>query len=148
LPPFWADNNYQLQRHVVQKLCRQTTRIIEDIDLDSLDIGDIDRPTFSDAEGIDLLADAILVGGQNWIRQKFTTDLVSEPWLNGLLDLISLLRRHVFSLMSCMFEYSRFPIKFERGRLLSKSFTSSCRRLAVIFETVYNRTVADIFSNP
>jgi len=132
----------------VQKLCRQTIRIIEDIDLDSLDIGDIDRPTFSDAEGIDLLADAILVGGQNWIRQKFTTDLVSEPWLNGLLDLISLLRRHVFSLMSCMFEYSRFPIKFERGRLLSKSFTSSCRRLAVIFETVYNRTVADIFSNP
>jgi hypothetical protein len=95
LPTFWMDENYELQRLVVEKLCEETIFLI---DVGALEIGNVGQLPSSDPEGIDILAEAILVGCKSWIRRKLAAALDSEKWLHQLLLLIRALRGYVFSL--------------------------------------------------
>ena len=95
------DDNYHLQRFVVEKLCGETMRLVEDTGVDSADDENVGMLAPSDAEGIDRLADAIMVGGQDWTRQKLAINLVSERWFHCLLKLILALRRYVLHTYPC-----------------------------------------------
>jgi hypothetical protein len=57
LPTFWADDNYRLQRFVVEKTCELAIRLVQDV---GTGIHDIDELTSSDVDGVDMLADTIL----------------------------------------------------------------------------------------
>jgi len=45
LPTFWAENNYKYHGAVVKKLCERVYRLIQDVDIDSLDGTDKYPPT-------------------------------------------------------------------------------------------------------
>jgi hypothetical protein len=98
LPTFWVEKSSQLHRSVAEKLFKRTGYILKDIGVESsTEVDESITEVFSDTEGIDMLADAILAGVQLWIQQKRRSDLVSECWFDELVKLIELLRRHVAS---------------------------------------------------
>lgn len=76
----------------MDKLCKQTLQLIEDIDPDSVDVNDLRRLALFDPEGIDALAEAILVGGGKWIQR--INEPSSDYWVNNLIKLIKRLRRY------------------------------------------------------
>jgi hypothetical protein len=88
LPHFWSHHSYRLQRIVVDKLCRQTICLIEDIDPT---VDNYDKMTYSDASGVDSLSCALLMGGGGWIELKYSSDLVVEEWFGSWVNLIKLL---------------------------------------------------------
>ena len=98
MPTFWVEKSSQLHRSVAEKLFKRTGYILKDIGVESsTEVDESITEVFSDTEGIDMLADAILAGVQLWIQQKRRSDLVSECWFDELVKLIELLRRHVAS---------------------------------------------------
>src|SRR5258708_21084611 len=69
LPTYWL-GNYHVQRDTMDKLCKQALRLIEDINSDSVSVNDLAKLALLDPDGVDALAEAILVGGKKWIQQK------------------------------------------------------------------------------
>jgi hypothetical protein len=62
---------------------------------------DIDQTAEADTEGVDLLAESILVGIQDWMQRKVVDNAKSECWSDNLRNLIKLLRGHVFKPLHC-----------------------------------------------
>ena len=77
----------------MDKLCKQTLRLIEDINPDSVSAGDIGRLALLDPDGVDALAEAVLVGGGKWIqRRPQFQGLASDYWVSNFVKLIDMLR--------------------------------------------------------
>ncbi len=88
LPAFWL-GNYRVQRDTMDKLCKQTLRLIEDINPDSVTVNDLAKLALLDPDGVDALAEAILVGGEKWIQRN---PRIKDYWLNNFTKLIKMLR--------------------------------------------------------
>ena len=81
----------------MDKLCKQALRLIEDINPDLLGADDIDRLALLDPDGIDALAEAVLVGGEKWIRGGHQMKILgSHSWLTSFIKLVEVLRGYVF----------------------------------------------------
>jgi hypothetical protein len=92
MPTFWANERYQRHSDVVRKLVKGAIQLMEDLMIDTPNGVEMDQTAESDTEGVDLLAESILVGIQEWIRTKVVDDAKSECWSDNLRKLISLLR--------------------------------------------------------
>jgi len=83
----------------MDKICKQTLHLLEDINPDSVNADDISRLALLDPDGVDALAEAVLVGGERWIRREpRIMGLDSDSWLTSFLEIINVVRRYVFSL--------------------------------------------------
>ncbi len=94
LPAFWLDN-YQIQKLTMEKLCKQSLRLVEDINPDSVSAEDFNSLTLLDPDGVDVLVEAALVGGERWLLQ--IKGLGSDCWLASFIKLIKALRGCVLS---------------------------------------------------
>jgi len=74
----------------MDKLCKQALRLIEDINPDSVSANDFGKLALLDPDGIDALAEAILVGGEKWIQQQKLQTI--DYWLSNFIKLIKMLR--------------------------------------------------------
>jgi len=73
----------------MDKLCKQTLRLIEDINPDSVTANDLGKLALLDPDGVDALAEAILVGGEIWIQRE---PQIKDYWLINFTKLIKILR--------------------------------------------------------
>ena len=104
LPTLWADVNYKTHRDVVKKLCEWAVRLIGDINIvtrrTTKDSDKLDR--FQTPEGVDLLAEGVLLGVRGWI-EKQPGDLARERcWVIQTLILINTLKWQVCSDIMCV----------------------------------------------
>jgi hypothetical protein len=92
LSPFWVYERYPLHSTIVDKVIHTTIQLIEDL---ITDCAQIDKGAVVDAEGIDLLVEAILVGVQRWMQREVVRDAKSEHWFDNFVKLIQLLLGYV-----------------------------------------------------
>src|SRR5260221_10158623 len=88
LPAFWL-GNYRVQKDTKDKLCKQTLRLIEDINPDSVGVNDLAKLALLDPDGVDALAEAILVGGEKWIQRK---PRIADYWFKNFIEIIKMRR--------------------------------------------------------
>jgi len=131
LPAFWSEN-YQIQKITMDTLCKQTLLFIEDINPDSVSADDFEAVLF-DPDGIDALADAILVGGKHWLqRQPELTESGPPYWLASFVKLVKILRGYDLLFQTC--GSALMLSQFNLTQLTANGTSASCRRLGSIVE--------------
>ena len=89
----------------MDKLSKQTLLLIEDINPDSVSANDFGKLALLDPDGVDALAEAILLGGEKWIKRN---PRIKDYWLNNFTKLIKMLRRYVnFSVIIWIFTHAK-----------------------------------------
>jgi hypothetical protein len=69
------------------------TRILKDLAIDTLPVGDFPQSECPlDYEGVDFLAETMLVGMSNWLKSIDQVNWRLEPWFAGFHALVNLLR--------------------------------------------------------
>ncbi|KAF8209028.1 ras family-domain-containing protein [Mycena galopus ATCC 62051] len=92
LPGFWM-NMGSVHTDVARKLCAEMVRVLKDISIDILPSEEFLRSEAPfDYDGVDMLADAILVGISSWLRQINPTEWPLQPWHLHLREVVHLLR--------------------------------------------------------
>ncbi|KAF8197207.1 ras family-domain-containing protein [Mycena galopus ATCC 62051] len=92
LPGFWM-NMGSVHTDVARKLCAEMVRVLKDISIDILPSEEFPRSEAPfDYDGVDVLADAILVGISSWLRQMNPTEWPLQPWYLHLREVVHLLR--------------------------------------------------------
>ncbi|KAJ7282239.1 hypothetical protein C8J57DRAFT_1218470 [Mycena rebaudengoi] len=78
---------------VTRKLCVEMVLVLRDMSIDILPSEEFSRSEAPfDYDGVDLLADAILVGISSWLREINPTEWALQPWYLCLLEVVHLLR--------------------------------------------------------
>ncbi|KAJ7837306.1 hypothetical protein B0H13DRAFT_1912557 [Mycena leptocephala] len=92
LPGFWM-NMGSVHTDVARKLCAEMVRVLKDISIDIHPSEEFPRSEAPfDYDGVDVLADAILVGISSWLRQINPTEWPLQPWYFHLRQVVHLLR--------------------------------------------------------
>jgi hypothetical protein len=96
---------------IARKLCLKTLQVLEDISLDILPSEPSPTPESPfDYEGVDLLAETVLVGISSWFRTIDATDWALQPWYAVFRKVVHLLRRYLrttfFFDILCMTSFS------------------------------------------
>jgi hypothetical protein len=92
LPGFWM-NMGTVHTDVARKLCVEMVRVLRDISIDILPSEEFPRSEAPfDYDGVDLLADAILVGISSWLRQINPTKWPLHPWYLYFREVVHLVR--------------------------------------------------------
>jgi hypothetical protein len=92
LPGFWM-NMGTVHTDVARKLCVEMVRVLRDISIDILPSEEFPRSEAPfDYDGVDLLADAILVGISSWLRQMNPTKWPLQPWYLYFREVVHLVR--------------------------------------------------------
>ncbi|KAF8185512.1 P-loop containing nucleoside triphosphate hydrolase protein [Mycena galopus ATCC 62051] len=92
LPGFWM-NMGSVHTDVARKLCGEMVRVLKDMAIDILPSEEFPRSEVPfDYDGVDVLADAILVGISSWLRQMNRTEWPLQPWYLHLREVVHLLR--------------------------------------------------------
>jgi len=99
LPGFWSED-YKVQKFTMDKLCQQTLRLIEDITPGSATANDSCRLDSLAPDGVDALAAAVLVGGEEWLHKK-TRIRGSDGWLINFIKLFNILQGYELLTQSC-----------------------------------------------
>jgi hypothetical protein len=95
LPGFWM-NMGSVHIDVARKLCAEMVRVLRDISIDILPSEESPRSEAPfDYDGVDVLAEAILVGISSWLRQINPTEWALQPWYRHLREVVHLLRGYV-----------------------------------------------------
>ncbi|KAF7351987.1 hypothetical protein MVEN_01160900 [Mycena venus] len=93
LPGFWL-NIRIVHSEVARKLCLGMVRILKDIGVDIFPSDESLRSESSfDYEGVDFLADTILVGMSNWFKKIDATNWVGQSWYASFREVVQILRR-------------------------------------------------------
>ncbi|KAJ7780850.1 hypothetical protein DFH07DRAFT_793457 [Mycena maculata] len=139
LPGFWMDSG-SVYNDVAKKLCLDMVRILKDIAIDTLPSDEspkLEAPF--DYEGIDILAEAILVGMSNWLREMDFMNRALQPWYAGFREAVQLLRRPLAAAL--------LPNSFSLATSSSfeKDLPHICREVEfdVLVESSTNTTPAD-----
>jgi hypothetical protein len=78
---------------VARKLCAEMVRVLRDISIDILPSEESPRSEAPfDYDGVDLLADALLVGISSWLREINPAEWALQPWYLHLREVVHLLR--------------------------------------------------------
>ncbi|KAF8185493.1 P-loop containing nucleoside triphosphate hydrolase protein [Mycena galopus ATCC 62051] len=86
-------NMGSVHTEVARKLCAEMVRVLKDISIDILPSEEFPRSEVPfDYDGVDVLADAILVGISSWPRQINPTEWPVQPWHLHLREVVHLLR--------------------------------------------------------
>ncbi|KAJ7282210.1 hypothetical protein C8J57DRAFT_1294846 [Mycena rebaudengoi] len=92
LPGFWM-NMGGVHSDVARKLCVEMVLVLRDMSIDILPSEEFPRSEAPfDYDGVDLLADAILVGISSWLREINPTEWALQPWYLCLREVVHLLR--------------------------------------------------------
>ncbi|KAF7368666.1 hypothetical protein MVEN_00190900 [Mycena venus] len=91
LRSFWAQTGPSYES-LVKKILVRTQTILEDLGLDSPDIGAPDITVESDTDGIDILCQALVHGVRSWMAGKSAAGLALEYWYRGTWHVLQLLR--------------------------------------------------------
>ncbi|KAF8206019.1 P-loop containing nucleoside triphosphate hydrolase protein [Mycena galopus ATCC 62051] len=93
LPGFWLKIG-SVHSDVARKLCLKMVRVLEDIALDTLPSEPSPTPELPfDYEGLDLLAETMLVGISSWFRVIDATDWALQSWYPVFRQAVHLWRR-------------------------------------------------------
>jgi hypothetical protein len=86
-------NMGRVHTDVARKLCAEMVRVLKDISIDILPSEELPRSEDPfDYDGVDVLADAILVGISSWLSQMNPTEWPLQPWYLQLREVVHLLR--------------------------------------------------------
>lgn len=88
---FWKKIGATTHRSVVQKLFTTTIFLVKDIGIESEAQTEPREETFSDIEGVDILAHVILVGVKDWLNSKPPSLLEAQCWCAKFKALFELL---------------------------------------------------------
>ncbi|KAF8185488.1 P-loop containing nucleoside triphosphate hydrolase protein, partial [Mycena galopus ATCC 62051] len=92
LPGFWM-NMGSVHTDVARKLCGEMVRVLKAISIDILPSEEFPRSEVPfDYDGVDVLADAILVGISSWLRQMNPTEWPLQSWYLHFREGVHLLR--------------------------------------------------------
>jgi len=126
-------------------LCKQTLIFIEDIDPDSVNASDFESTLF-DPDGIDAVAEAILVGGKHWLQQQPRISESGPPyWLASFVKLIKKLRG--YEVLFRNFVPALMKKQFDLTQLTANGISASRRGLGGIVEGCKAR-VTDVELGP
>ncbi|KAJ7828966.1 hypothetical protein B0H13DRAFT_2436659 [Mycena leptocephala] len=94
LPGFWIEMGSTIYQEVARKICSTMVGVLQDLRVDIDQLEDTTEPEApSDYEGVDLLADAILTGISDWLRNMDAAKWRHQLWYGKFLDVVGLLRR-------------------------------------------------------
>ncbi|KAJ7217426.1 ras family-domain-containing protein [Mycena rebaudengoi] len=92
LPGFWM-NMGSVHSDVTRKLCVEMVLVLRDMSIDILPSEEFPRSEAPfDYDGVDLLADAILVGISSWLKKINPTEWALQSWYLCLVEVVHLLR--------------------------------------------------------
>ncbi|KAJ7813486.1 hypothetical protein B0H13DRAFT_2466782 [Mycena leptocephala] len=94
LPGFWIEMGSTIYQEVTRKICSTMVGVLQDLRVDIDQLEDTTEPEApSDYEGVDLLADTILTGISDWLRNMDAAKWRHQLWYGKFLDVVGLLRR-------------------------------------------------------
>ncbi|KAJ6563697.1 hypothetical protein DFH09DRAFT_1278913 [Mycena vulgaris] len=94
LPGFWSETGTMLYHSIAKKLCSMMVQILQDLRVDIDLLKDSTEPEAPfDYEGVDLLADTILTGISEWLKEVDAAKWAHQLWYGRFLDVVRLLRR-------------------------------------------------------
>jgi hypothetical protein len=139
LPGFWMNIGS------VRKPCVEMVRIFRDISIDILPSEELPRSEAPfDYDGVDSLADAILVGISSWLRQMNPTKWPLQPWYLYFREGVRLLRG-AYQCLSGFYPVHNITLRPIPAAFLPKSFSrATSDSLEEDIPTIYREVELDI----
>jgi hypothetical protein len=133
LPAFWRESG-AIHITVFTKILDRVTCLLTDLGLDSgKDESEVRNGIILDNEGIDSMANVILVGVLDW----HTTDPEPQYWYRSLTGIVRLLRLHVFTFRLLNSWFTFFPGPGPNVFCLRRRRLLLVPMLEILFQTLY-----------